>query len=241
MDEKGRHLKSGSGKGNCVINSQPLLQRKYQNMRTNLNLQQLDDVALSAKAICEWIGNYDHPEKYIKVKDLELVREFIHTLDLLETVLTRFEISVHLSKLAIEEMEKPTRVESLGWDFWQIDVEEFFASNLLELCYQLSNAWEKLQNFANKEENFKILKIKYKKPSITLLARHKATHFDPKGYLGNTISRQYSILRRPYHIEDGKLQKELAKETMPKVANLIQGAVQEGVDYLCKFHEATIG
>jgi hypothetical protein len=47
-------------------------------------------------------------------------------------------------------------------------------------------------------------------------------------------------LRRPYRIQDGKLQKELAKETMPKVANLIQGAVQEGVNYLVKFREATI-
>ena len=55
------------------------------------------------------------------------------------------------------------------------------------------------------------------------------------------IAEQYSILRRPYRIQDGKLQKELAKETMPRVANLIQGAVQEGVNYLSKFREATIG
>ncbi len=210
-------------------------------MKTNLNLQKLDDVALSAKAIREWIGNYDHPEKYAKVKDLALVIDFIHTLDLLETVLTRFEISVHLSKLAIDEMKYPARVDSLGWEFWQIDIEEFFASNLLELCNQLSNAWKKLQNYANKEKEFKILKTKYEKPSETLLARHKATHFDPKGYLDTTISSQYSILRRPYHLQDGMVQKELAKETMSKVASLILGAVQEGVDYLGKFRKATIG
>ncbi len=210
-------------------------------MRTNLSLQQLDDVASSAKSIREWIGDYSHPEKYAEVKDLELVQDFVHTLDLLETVLTRFEISVHLSKLAIEEMKDPARVGSLGWEFWQIDVEEFFASNLLELCYQISNAWEKLQGFADKEKAFKILKTQHKKPSKTLHARHNATHFNPTGFQGHKISKQYSILRRPYYIQDGRLQKELAKETMPKVANLIQGAVQEGVDYIGKFREATIG
>jgi hypothetical protein len=48
-------------------------------------------------------------------------------------------------------------------------------------------------------------------------------------------------LRRPYQIQDGKLEKELAKETMPKVVRLVQDAVQEGLNYLSEFREATIG
>jgi hypothetical protein len=68
-----------------------------------------------------------------------------------------------------------------------------------------------------------------------------ATHFDSTQFEKHKIAGQYSILRRPYHIQDGKLQKELAKETMPRVANPIQGAVQEGVNYLSEFHEAIIG
>lgn len=210
-------------------------------MKTNLDLSHLDEVASIAKTIREWIVNHSHPEKYVEVTNLELVRDFVHTLDLLETVLTRFEISVHLSKLALEQLENPERVGSLGWEFWQIDIEEFFASNLLELCYQLSNAWKKLQDFADKNDAFKILKIKYEKPSETLLSRHLATHFNPKDFESHHIAGKYSILRRPYHIQDDKLQKELAKETMPRVTSLIRNAVQEGVNYLGKFHEATIG
>jgi len=210
-------------------------------MKTNLDLSQLDDVASLAKAIREWIGKYGHPEKYSEVKDLELVRDFIHILDLLETVLIRFEISVHLSKLALEQLENPARVGSLGWEFWQIDIEEFFASNLLEFCYQLSSAWKKLQNFADQDTAFRILQTQYEKPSETLLARHKATHFEPMQFESHKIAKQYSILRRPYYIQDGKLKKELAKDTMPRVANLIQSAVQEGVNYLNEFRKATIG
>ena len=210
-------------------------------MRTNLDLQQLDEVASSAKAIREWIGNHSHPEKYANAKDLELVRDFVHTLDLLETVLIRFEISVHLSKLALEPLKDPARIGSLGWEFWQIDIEEFFASNLLDLCYQVSNAWEEIDRFAKSDKAFEILRTKHKKPSETLLARHKATHFKPVQFESHNVSKQYSILRRPYRVENGKLQKEVAKETMPKVANLIQGAVKEGANYLGKFREATIG
>ena len=209
-------------------------------MRTNLDLSLLKDVASTARVLREWIGKHAHPEKYGTVIDLELVRDFVHTLDLLETVLTHFEISVHLSELALEELENPARKGSLGWDFWQIDIEEFFAANLLDLCYQLSNAWEKLHGFALKDKAFEILKMKPKKPSETLLARHKATHFEPMQFQSHQLSQQYSILRRPYSIQDGKLQKELAKETMPRVANLIQAAVQEGVNYLGKFREATV-
>lgn len=210
-------------------------------MKSNLDLSQLDNVALSARAIGEWIGNQSHPEHYADVKNLELVRDFVHTLDLLETVLTRFEISVHLAKLALEQLENPARIGSLGWEFWQIDIEEFFASSLLELCYQLSNAWKKIQAFADQEKAFDILRTKHQKPSKTISARHKATHFEPLQFENLRIANQYSILRRPYQIQDGKLQKELAKETMPRVASLIQGAVQEGSNYLNKFREATIG
>jgi hypothetical protein len=210
-------------------------------MKTNLDLSQLDSASSLAKSIREWTGKYGHPEKYSEVKDLEIVRDFVHTLDLLETVLIHFEISVHLCKLALEQLENPVRAGSLGWEFWQIDIEEFFASNLLELCYQLSNAWKKLQNFADKETSFRILQTNYKKPRETLLARHMATHFDPMQFESHKIAGQYSILRRPYHIQDGKLKKELAKDTMPRVANLIRGAVEEGVNYLNEFHKATIG
>jgi hypothetical protein len=210
-------------------------------MRTNLDLSQLEQIAALAKAIREWIGNRSHPEKYSEVKDLELVRDFVHTLDLLETVLNRFEINVHLSRLALEQLENPARVGSLGWEFWQIDIEEFFASNLLELCYQASNAWEAVERFADKDNAFKIFRTKYKKPSNTLLARHKATHFQPLQFEKHGLAKQYSILRRPYQIQDGKLEKELAKETMPKVVRLVQDAVQEGLNYLSEFREATIG
>lgn len=74
-------------------------------MKTNLDLSQLDYVALLAKAVREWTGKHSHPEKYAEVKNVELVRDFVHTLDLLDTVLIRFEISIHLSKLALEELE----------------------------------------------------------------------------------------------------------------------------------------
>lgn len=210
-------------------------------METNLKITQLDEIASTAKNIREWVEDHSDPEQYTDVKDLEFVRDFIYTLDLLETVLSRFEISIHLSKLALEQLESPARIGSLGWKFWQIDIEEFFASNLLELCYQLSNAWEKIDSFADKEKVFEILRTKHRKPSKTLSARHHATHFRPMYFENHKIARQYSILRRPYHIQNGKLHKELAKDTMPRVANLIKGAVQEGVDYLNKFREATVG
>jgi len=210
-------------------------------MKSNLDISLLDNVNSLAKAIYEWAVQHSNPEKYAAVTNLELVQDFVYTLDLLETVLTHFTISAHLSKLALEQLEDPSREGSLGWEFWQIDIEQFFASNLLDLCYQLSNAWEKLYEFANKEKAFEILQAKPKKPSKTLLARHKAIHFEPMQFESHKIARQYSILRRPYYIRDGKLQKELAKDTMPRVANLIQGALQEGLNYLNEFYKATIG
>jgi hypothetical protein len=210
-------------------------------METNLKTTQLDEIASTAKNIREWVEDHSDPEQYTDVKNLELVRDFIHTLDLLETVLSRFEISVHLSKLALEQLEDPVRIGSLGWKFWQIDIEEFFASNLLELCYQLSNAWKGLQNFSDKNDAFRFLQMKYQKPSETLLARHMATHFNPKDFESHQIADKYSILRRPYRVQNGKLQKELPKETLPRVAKLIQDTIQEGVNYLNEFRKATIG
>lgn len=210
-------------------------------MKSNLDSSVLDNAAATAKAIREWLGNYSHPEKYHDVTNLESVRDFVHTIDLLETVLTRFEISAHLAKLALKELETPQRVGSLGWEFWQIDVEEFFASNLLELCYQVENAWETIQGFGDKEKAFDILKDRCRKPSNTIIARHKAAHFQPKDFIEHKVSQKYSILRRPYYIIGGRLEKELAKYTMPKVARLIQDTVVDGMSYIEKFHRATVG
>src|SRR4051812_46749748 len=106
-------------------------------MKSNLTTERLESCAKIAKDVRTWLTDRDHPEHYAIVKDLELTQSFLHTLDLLETVLVRFEISTHLARLAPHEMEQSTAQGSLKWEFWQIDVEEFFASNLLELCYQL--------------------------------------------------------------------------------------------------------
>ena len=210
-------------------------------MKTNIDTDRLQNIAKIAKEIVVWIGERSHPEKYASVKDPELVRDFLYTLDLLETVLTRFAINTYLTQMALEQLENSKQVGSLGWEFWQIDVEEFFASNLLELCYQLSNAWEHLQQLAEKDTAFNILKGTFQKPGDIILARHKATHFQPGQFEGHRLAQQYAILRRPYQIVDGKLEKELAKFTMPKVATLIQDSVKGGYDYLRQFREATIG
>ncbi|MCP5054332.1 MAG: hypothetical protein GY940_44605 [bacterium] len=210
-------------------------------MKSNLDLTRIENAASMARAIHIWLSDKSHPEHYADVMNLELIRDFVHTLDLLETVLVRFEISAHLAKLAIEKLEDPAQVGSLGWEFWQIDVEEFFAANLLELCYQISNAWTKIQKFAENEKAFDILSSKAQKPSDIILARHKATHFVPEQFESHRVAQRYSILRRPYRIRGSKLEKELAKYTMPRVAALIQNAVQEGSTYLSKFQQATVG
>jgi len=210
-------------------------------MKSNLDLSRLENIASMARAIHQWFSGRSHSEHYANVKDLERVRDFVHTLDLLETVLVHFEISAHLAKLALEQLENPERAGSLGWEFWQIDVEEFFAATLLELCYQISNAWIKIDKFADKEKAFEILRSKHQKPSDTILARHHVTHFVPEQFESHRVAQQYSILRRPYQIRNGKLEKELARYTMPRVAALIEGAVEEGFNYLDKFRLATIG
>jgi hypothetical protein len=208
-------------------------------MESNLDITRLDNAAQMAKGIREWLSDRNHPERYINVNDLELIRDFVHTLDLLETVLVRFEISVHLAKLALEQLENPARTGSLGWEFWQIDVEESFACNLLELCYQIDNAWERIQKFANEDEVFNICG-RHQRPSNIIRARHHATHFVPQQFEKTLAVRQYSILRRPYRIRDGKLEKEPAKYTLPKVASLIRGSVEESLDYIGKFRRATV-
>jgi len=165
----------------------------------------------------------------------------VHTLDLLETVLTRFAISAHFAQIALDQLEHSVQPGLLGWEFWQIDIGEYLTTNLLELCYQLSNAWKTLQGFAKRDKTFAILKKKYQRPSDIVLARYKVTHFQPGEFEDHQVAQQYSILRRPYRIADGKLQKELAKDTMPRVAALLHDTVVETVDYLKQFREATVG
>lgn len=211
-------------------------------MRTNLDLYKLSKIALISKEIIEWVVNKDNPEHYSNVANLESVRDFVHTLDLLETTLTHFGIISHLANITLTQLEYPILEGSLGWEFWQVDLEEFFASILLESCYQLSNEWKKIQEFGKKEPSFRILSCTHKEPSKkVLIARHTVTHPKPQEFENHPISDYYSILRRPYKIVDGKLEKELAKYTMPKIANLIQGAVNEALNYISLFQKATIG
>ena len=210
-------------------------------MKSNIDLERMDEVVSLAKEIYQWLTCKDHPEKYANAKNLEETRDFVHTLDLLETVLTRFAISAHFARIALAQLEHSVQPGSLGWEFWQIDIEEYLATNLLELCYQLSNAWEALQTCADKDEAYRILKEKHTDPSPIILARHKATHFQPDQFEKHRVAHQYSILRRPYRIVDGKLQKELAKDTIPRVAALLHDTVVETADYLKQFHEATVG
>jgi len=206
----------------------------------NIDIGRLQDITKLAKEIRIWIGERSHPEKYTSIKNLKDVRDFVYTLDLLDTLLVRFEINSYLTQMALEQFEHSEQVGSLGWEFWQIDVEEFFTSNLLDLCYQLYNAWKKLQQFADKDPAFHIPKKKAKEPKKIIRARHKFTHFSPDEFEEGPLAQKYAILRRPYQIVDGKLEKELAKFTMPKVATLIQDAVTEGYSYLEQFQKAII-
>jgi hypothetical protein len=205
--------------------------------KTNLDLERLDAIAGMAKEIREWLGDWDHPERYPQA-DPQLVRDFVHTLDLLETTLTRFEITASLARLALLNIAEWHDTESLGWEFWQIDIEEFIAASVLEFSYQLDNAWQSLAGFAKKDNAFKIIDGNYRKPSKTLLARHHATHFHPDHFQQHRIADEYSILRRPYVVEEGVLKKELARVTLPKVAALIRAAIDEGFRYITLFRDA---
>jgi hypothetical protein len=209
-------------------------------IRSNINIVFLDKIFSLSSEIEKWISDKNNPEKYNNIADKQLVCDFVHTLDLLETILTHFKLNACLSKLALKEFEKKIERGTIGWEFWQIDIEHFFAANILELCYQLSNAWKEIEIFETKDKKFKIFKYKYKSPSDIILARHKSTHFKPEQFQNHSISSIYSILRRPYKVKDNILIKELAKDTMPKVANLIKNAIEEGVGYLNIFKKVTI-
>ena len=217
-----------------------MMKRNNNMTKSNLDIECLDSIIKLSNDIYNWLVDKDHPENYEKIDDLSLVRDFIHLLDLLETILMQFSINAYLSKKALLELSKTER-NTIGWEFWQIDIEQYFSASSLELVYQLSNGWKKIDKYANKHSNFRILKTKYEEPSNISIARHKTTHFQPEDFQNHKISSIYSILRRPYQIKDGKLVKELAKETMPKVASLIIKSIDECFDYLSKFKKATIG
>jgi len=173
-------------------------------MQTNLDVSLLEEIASTAKEVRVWVSDRDHPEHYQAVKKLEQLRDFLHTLDLLETVLVRFEIATYLAKDALEKLSSSTREGDLGWEFWQIDIEEFFAANLLELCHQISNAWRTLESFSKKDPSLRIIQTKHVDLGETILARHKASHFQPEQFENLPVAQQYSILRRPYTVRDGR-------------------------------------
>ncbi len=200
-------------------------------LTSNINSSLLDEISLISSDIEELIVKNDHPELYIQVSDLIEVRNFIHCLDLLETLLTHFKINSYLAKIAMSELSKG-EVNGLAGEFWQIDIEHFYAANMLELCYQLSNSWKEIEEYGNRNKAFCIFKGKHIKPNDIILARHHATHFKAHQLLDHHNASIYSILRRPYIIENNKLNKELAKDTMPKVSNLIKTAIEESVKYL---------
>src|SRR5207247_1396485 len=103
------------------------------------------------------------------------------------------EVSAHLTRMALDQLDTGLQPGSLGWEFWQIDVEEFFSSNLLELCYLLSEMWKTLQDFADKEKAFAILQGKAQKPSEIILARHHTTHVWPDQFENHRVAQTYSI------------------------------------------------
>jgi hypothetical protein len=209
-------------------------------MKTNIRIESIDRAARTARQIRQWLGARDHPDTYQGLADPSEIRDFVHTLDLLETVLVRFEVQARLTEIALEDMDG-LGDRTLGEEFWQIDVEESFASSSLELAYQLSNAWKKLAGFASENNVFSIFSSPYVKLSDTFLARHKGTHFDPKGFQNHKVSNDYAILRRPYSIVDGKLEKEMAKYTLPKIARLVRDAFKESDEYISTFWQACSG
>ncbi|MBA3874042.1 MAG: hypothetical protein H0X30_33330 [Anaerolineae bacterium] len=209
-------------------------------MKSNLDVGLLENCAQIAKDIRNWLEKKDHPEHYKDVKDLELTRGFIHTLDLLETVLVRFEITAFIAR-QIFQAELSVTEDSLMVEFVQIDVEGHFSFNLLELCYELSNACQEIEKFERNDNTFSIFAKSPPKLGTIRLARHKATHFEPEQFEKLAIAKQYSILRRPYKVINGKLEKQLAGDTMPRVVELIKESVAESYRYLTLLREATIG
>ncbi len=210
-------------------------------MNSNINIDALDRMATVSREIRHWLMNFNNPERYNVVCDPARVVNFVHQIDLIETVLMRFEVQAHMAKLTLHELSSPEVDGSLAYEFWVIDVEEVFASATLELGYQIKNGWKELSYHAKHHAAFDIFKTDYKEPSDTFLARHKATLFKPEQFLKHTAAKENSILRRPYYVENGEIKKELAKVTLPKVANLIRSSFTASEEYLHTFWIATVG
>ena len=216
-------------------------------LTSNLDPKLLDDINSTAKEIFEWVSTKSDPEKYVGV-DPQQVMDFVHTLDLLETELVNFRIATYLAKMALDNVEDmikrqlqgETQPDSLGWEIVQPDIESFFASSVLELCYKLSNAWEELEKVSKNDPRLLIFNKHHRKPNDIILARHKVTHFKPRQFEELPLALKYSILRRPYTVESGTLVKERAALTGPKLSKFIQDAVSEGSNYLHTFHEAMV-
>ena len=73
-------------------------------MKSNLNVSNLDEIMVLAKEIHDWICSHDNPERYNASHDLKMTRDFVHTMDLLETVFIRFAINAHFSRIALAEI-----------------------------------------------------------------------------------------------------------------------------------------
>jgi hypothetical protein len=209
-------------------------------MLANLDRALFSHIKVMAKEICDWIMERDHPERYPGADPARL-RSFLHVLDILETVLTRIEISAYLTLQTVKNLEEGSPQDGATAEFWPIDIEEFLAASLGELCHQLSVGWTALDRNAIQDTRFRILKKTHPKASPISYARHKVSHFAPDQFDTLPIAQQYSITRRPYRIRDGRLEKERAAETLPKVAALVRDSVQDCHAYLVRFREATIG
>lgn len=166
--------------------------------------------------------------------------DFVHQVDLLETVLMRFEVQAQMSLLALQNLRSSDKPDWLAEQFWVIDIEETFASSALELGYQVKNGWGSLARFAQFHEQFAIFSSEYEEPCATFLARHKATHFRPDQFLKLDSAKDLAILRRPYYIENGEIKKELARVTLPKLAQFIRSAFIAVESYISIFHRATV-
>ncbi len=209
-------------------------------IKSNLKLEDLNRISRISRDIREWLIEQNHPEKYSKETDLYSLQNYLHSLDLIETILTHFALNVFLSKLPFKELDI-SKKNTIGWMFWQIAIEHYFAVSFLELCYQLSNLWKQIQSIAEREPSFNIFRANYKSPSTIILTMHKSVHVQPNQYQKLPLAWEYSIPRRPYRIVNGILEKERAKETMRKVRKFILEALKEGSDYLSHFKKATVG
>jgi hypothetical protein len=181
------------------------------------------------------IGCIINPEHFNNVLDKENVVKLLHTIDLLSTILTDFQVN---SALALSLFSKDTPDDPLFRDFWQIDIEDYFAFNFLDLCYQLFNTWKELDNFGKKDSELIILNRAPNKTKTTELARHVRTHACPEDFQRHKLSQKYAILRCNYFVENNVIKKELAKNNMPKVAKLINNCIIDSFSYLQEFDNA---